>query len=116
MNAQRKAEAKAWRRLAEWCANGSPARRSYLCDAMNRGWRDSDYDVIPTTIPLRDIRARMEAHVAAEHAESGNWCAVLGETRDGRPWYDVPPFTKRNDARVIFCLLMALECEDEADA
>lgn len=112
-----KQEAAAWRRLAEWCAEGDPARRTFLCDRLDK-WDPSGGDTadrIPNMGRARPkMQLRLQAHANASCAASGELHAVLGEVGRARDyWWARCPFTKRNDARVLFCELMAHECLDE---
>ena len=93
-------EAAAWRMLAEWCGEGKVSRRRYLClrleDALY-GWSDRDYDPLPKGIPYERMERRLERHSAM--SAQGRYARLN---------------SSRNHARVIFCLLMALECDEEA--
>ena len=96
-------EAAAWRKLAEWCAI---TEAYYLC------WSILDWSLrTPNGRGQKaPFRARWKAmsNRASAHAATGDLC-----TRDSGPMglgYTAP----NHNGRVIFCLLMAIECETEA--
>ena len=87
-------EAAAWRKLAKWCADDE--RRTDLCIRLEEGEDDDRPDCmtwlnVPEGLPYKAMRPRLDGYYH-ENLNSEH----------------------RNDARVIFCLLMALECEQEA--
>jgi hypothetical protein len=82
------AETLEWRRMAEWFADD--VAREYVCCAVDEN---------RTHISSAALRYRMLQR-AEEHARmSGETLTIWGE--DG--------ISRSSDARVIFCLLMALE-------
>lgn len=96
-------EAQAWRECARFYAKGTD--RVFICNDLNLARQQYDgrwHSWVPRNrrIPLYWPHAEMQERIES-HAN--------GETLD-RDNYDSFP---RNDARVIFCLLMALECEEE---
>lgn len=99
-------EAAAWRELAEMFAR-RPMTGGYVCHSLapdGPWWSPAPRKSWPRPAMLE--RANM-------HVSLHNGCVAEGGTLhvygDGGYWNWM-----RNDARVIFCLLMALECEDEA--
>ena len=99
-----KQEAAAWRKLAEWCSNRIA---NYLCWSIQcwvRGDADS-WDVpAPILAPWTGMYRRIESHARlGEYADMEFGPMGLGEVK------------ANSDARVMFCLLMALECEAEAE-
>lgn len=104
-------EAAAWRKLAEWCGSGKPDRRAYLCDRLS-GWFDDAYsygpdsaDSLPRGLPREAMHERISAHrlYGEGNLIVDEWDRIWGKRA-----------SERNHPRVIFCLLMAYECEEEA--
>lgn len=95
-------EAAAWRKMAEWCdePGANPKRRRFLCHILHpdKYARFKWYDHPPRSWPLAAMLDRVMTH--ARHSD--------GNTLDDR--CEMFP---GNTARVIFCLLMAYECEAE---
>ena len=99
-------EAQAWRECAEWCAATS---LSFLCNRFEA----PDTYAVPAHWPLAEMRTRLHAH-ADMHAGANNgdeWGSTLDVRNQG-----TCPQDERNDTRVIFCLLMALECTEPSHA
>ena len=96
-------EAAAWRKLAEWYATGT----GWICWNTGEwsGVRNYDYDCgpIPFSAPWRIMYSRVSAH-----SEMGKeWIPVT---------HGLAHHSEQNsDTRVIFCLLMALECQEEGN-
>ena len=89
-------EAQRWRALAEWFA--ADVNRAYVCNALNPWGRHPD----------TAMRARAGEHTAMS---SGLFDT---DTLDLNEYYVSPAEEYRSSTcRVIFCLLMALECESE---
>jgi len=102
-------EAQAWRKLAKWCGTGNPERRAFLCDRLSGRFDGSDSygpdtaDPLPKGLPRTKMYDRI-----ANHNPSGIECLIVED--------DKGPFRNAstdNHPRVIFCLLMAIECELE---
>lgn len=97
-------EAAAWRKLAEWCVG----RWDFLCNAT-REWRSgtaAHSGRAPFPAPWDRMNDRIEAH-----AEVG----VYDDEADNWPGWTTPFSGGKDDhSRVMFCLLMAHECEEEA--
>lgn len=99
-------EARAWRECAEWCATGA---LHYLCNTF----KSPKFYAVPAHWPSVEMRKRLRAH-ADMHAGTSNddeWGSTLDVRNRG-----TCPQDDRNDTRVIFCLLMAHECEGGSDA
>ena len=95
-------EARAWRECAEWCDRNRKAASNGLCVLLSwtcGGWK-SDV-VLPSHWPHGKMLRRVERH--ARRNTTGCYLDSL--------WPERRPL---RHSRVIFCLLMALECEDEA--
>lgn len=95
-------EARAWRKLAERFATHC----GYICPTL-QDWgegRTDDWNGLPSIVEAgtaRRMRRRVSRHTKI--AEGGY---IQRLTDFGSP--------RNAHARVIFCLLMALECEEEA--
>lgn len=95
-------EREAWESLAMVVARRPSWFREGLCMEMNcriRDWQSA----IPKLLPVYQMLDRMKVH--AGMARDGAYLYSPYEPEGGRA---------SAHARVIFCLLMALECEDEA--
>ena len=97
-----KTEAKAWRGLAEWCVT----HNHWLCWHIG-GWCGLHTWAMIVKAPFRAPWADMYRRITT-HALMGRWVSddVVDE---GLDHYDVV----NSHARVMFCELMALECESE---
>lgn len=104
--ARLRAEAKAWKRLAEWCVTHG----DFLCNAI-RAWADKEWHNFgrPFNAPWSAMAYRIECHAAIGFYNPDT-------EMDSRYPYPLADCTPNQHARVIFCLLMALECEEEARA
>ena len=96
-------EAAAWRKLAEWVAN----RRAYFLCLSLRDWAEGYENAKNEKAPFRAKWGTMAERIHT-HAEMGTFNDAefgpggLGDPKDNA------------DTRVMFCLLMAHECEEEA--
>lgn len=95
-------EAVAWRKLAAWYATND----GWIC--WNTATWAGIHEWYDTPMPFRAPWRLMHARVYA-HGEMG---AIFGDIVT--PAGLAPPYDKNCNARVIFCSLMALECEEEA--
>jgi hypothetical protein len=96
-------EAQAWRKMAEWCVTHG----DFLCNATAAWAGGSDWYTAPFAAPWDAMHDRV-----SDHADMGFYSTEKREWTQYRQCLGWP-----NDAkgtRVIFCLLMALECEEEA--
>ena len=94
-------EATAWRKMAEKLARRS-VDGGFICNVFR-------YDkpaLSESNWPSAKMLARVNEHVAMHDSFSGCGGSTLSESGAG--------YYKRNDARVIFCLLMALESDLDA--
>lgn len=91
-------EAAAWRKCAEWVMR-RPEKRRFLCHRLTPPL-GGFYDAHPSTWPVNVMRSRLTDHST------------------GRGTLDIDDIVcdKDNGTRSLFCLLMALECEEEARA
>lgn len=103
-----RAEAKAWRVLARWCGTGDPDTRTYLCDRLSGRFDAPYYYTDCAPLPPRLPRPAMYERIMS-HRAYGYGNLVVDE------WTRYKDSSSRNHPRVIFCLLMALECEEEAN-
>lgn len=104
-------EAAAWRKLAEWCGTGKPERRTYLCDRLSGLFDGADSYSPKNADPLPDGLPRVKMHKRMmTHNPSGYQSLVADDSGN---MYDFRHASKGNHPRVIFCLLMAIECEEE---
>lgn len=103
---QLRQEAAAWRKLAEWCVTHG----AFLCNATD-DWAAgfASYEGRP---PFDAPWQRMHDRIY-HHAEVGTYSEVLEDFT-----FYTQPFESNadNHARVMFCLLAAMECEEEARA
>lgn len=91
-------EAAAWRKLAEWCATHD----GFLCGVTGE-WANQ-WAVPPFRADWWAMHRDVTAMASAATCDTGgHW----NNTALASP-------KANEDARVIFCLLMALECEQEA--
>lgn len=125
-------EAEAWERLAEWVAarpkNGQ--KRTYLCHRLRnayigaaganipRGFRNPGLEELPRKFAPLGTLQHMQARLR-RHFNAGVSMTLDEPPRDWDEWAQETPgaFLRRlskNNPRVIFCLLMALECREEA--
>lgn len=98
-------EAKAWRILARVVDKRSHEDcNHFLCCAVENERDDIDEIFIPIPYPMRSaMRARIRSH------DFGHGFLVPA------PWCDTTqPRQSHNRARVLFCLWMALDAEEEA--
>ena len=94
-----KQEAAAWRKLAEWCVKND----GFLC-TMTSGWAHGWDARPPFAAPWADIHEQvsgMARTAVVQTHKFWNTTALAAPSSD-------------EHARVMFCLLMALECEAEA--
>ena len=91
-------EAAAWRKMAEWCVK----HYGFVCtetEAWSRGW-----SIPPFEAPWASMHNKVSSMANASREHPGS---IWNTTALASPMAN-------KDARVIFCLLMALECEQEA--
>ena len=96
-------EAQAWRKLAKWCGEYG----DFLCNLTDAWANDSDiYGPPPFAAPWDAMHDRV-----SDHADMGFYCTETGKWKQCRQCLGWPDEAK--GTRVIFCLLMALECGEE---
>ena len=95
-------EAKAWTKLAKWFA--ADIGREFICNALSaphlRGLKFLDSKMAET------MHARIKVHMMYLDLSAGS---TLDVSEDGTFWQN----HKSSSARVMFCLFMAMECEEE---
>ena len=96
-------EAAAWRKLAKWVDKNKAKADTGLCCLLSRRVKAIP-SPLPTLRPAKEMLARVEGHAVMQR--TGCYLDFI----DPEYGYSIPV----PDARVIFCLLMALECEQEA--
>ena len=95
-------EAAAWRKLAKWVDKNQGKADSGLCCLLF--WRVNDISSpLPTLRPAKEMLVRVKGHATMQLTG----CYLDSIDPDYGDSIPVP------DARVIFCLLMALECEED---
>lgn len=95
-------EAAAWRKLAEWCAG----HEALLCVALADWERGgSFYDRPPFRGPWEAMHKTVKPMADASEVPCENGWMCMTALADSLP---------NRDPRVMFCLLMAHECEEEA--
>ena len=99
-----KREAAAWRECAEWCDKKPDIARHGLCYLFR--WADLTLGAEPLSrFPLGAMQTRVEESKAGKFAQTGCYLHRINDEEGECPLVH---------ARVIFCLFMAIECEEEA--
>lgn len=94
-------EAAAWRVMAEWLEDGQKRRREFLCHLLGpHQFTTYELDPLPESIPKEQMFYRLQNHYNERDMSGGSTLDVL-------------EFPENNITRSMFCLFMALECQDE---
>jgi len=97
-------EAVAWKRLAEWF--GADQNREFICNVLRHPFIHR-VEFLDTKM-AETMFGRIYAHQASSDFSEGSTLDVTDE-RNGTLWHN----KKSSDARVMFCLFMAMECQEE---
>lgn len=99
-------EAQAWTKLAKWFA--ADQGRQFICNVLRNPFFHRIAFLVANPTMANDMVNRIDAHMDDRDFE-------LGATMD--VWIDEEERRcpeRSSSARVMFCLFMAMECEEEA--